>query len=77
MESEKFNYLLFRKLSKNCGKTFEEVHDDCMQDKWLNSQEALEYGLIDEIIGLNKSEGINELMEGFDSYYDKYVLGRK
>ena len=46
-------------------------------DKWLNSQEALEYGLIDDIIGLNKSEGINELMEGFDSYYDKYVLGRK
>ena len=77
MESEKYNYLLFRKLALNCGKTFEEVHDDCMQDKWLNSQEALEYGLIDEIIGTDKSLGIDKLMDGFDSYYDKYVLGRK
>ena len=77
MESEKYNYLLFRILAKNCGKTFEEVHDDCMQDKWLNSQESLDYGLIDEIIGLDKSPSIESLMDGFDGYYDKYVLGRK
>jgi ATP-dependent Clp protease protease subunit len=77
MESEKYNYLLFRILSQNCGKTFEQVHDDSMRDMWLNSQEALEYGLIDEIIGLDKSPGIDKLMEGFDEYYDKYVLGRK
>lgn len=77
MESEKYNYLLFRILAQNCGKTFDEVHDDCMQDKWLNSQESLEYGLIDEIIGLDKSPSIDSLMDGFDGYYDKYVLGRK
>lgn len=77
MESEKYNFLLFKILSQNCGKTFEEVHDDCMQDLWLNSQEALDYGLIDEIIGLDKSPGITSLMEGFDEYYDKYVLNRK
>jgi ATP-dependent Clp protease protease subunit len=77
MESEKYNYLLFRILAQNCGKTFEEVHDDCMQDKWLNSQESLDYGLIDEIIGLDKSPNIESLMDGFDGYYDKYVLGRK
>lgn len=77
MESEKYNYLLFRILAQNCGKTYEEVHDDCMQDKWLNSQESLDYGLIDEIIGLDKSPSIDKLMEGFDGYYDKYVLGRK
>ena len=76
MESEKYNYLLFRILAQNCGKTFEQVHDDCMQDKWLNSQESLDYGLIDEIIGLDKSPSIDSLMEGFDGYYDKYVLGR-
>jgi len=74
MESEKYNYLLFRKLALNCGKSFEEVHDDCMQDKWLNSQESLDYGLVDEIIGLDKSPSITELMEGFDAYYNKYVL---
>jgi ATP-dependent protease ClpP protease subunit len=77
MESEKYNYLLFRILSQNCGKTFEQVHDDSMRDMWFNSQEALDYGLIDEIIGLDKSPSIDKLMEGFDGYYDKYVLGRK
>jgi ATP-dependent Clp protease protease subunit len=77
MESEKYNYLLFKILAQNCGKTFEQVHDDCMQDLWLNSQEALDYGLIDEIIGLDKSPSITSLMEGFDDYYDKYVLNRK
>ena len=76
MESEKYNYLLFQILSKNCGKSFEQVHDDSMRDLWFNSQEALEYGLIDEIIGLDKSPGIDQLMEGFDTYYDKYVLKR-
>lgn len=76
MESEKYNYLLFQILSKNCGKSFEKVHDDSMRDLWFNSQEALEYGLIDEIIGLDKSPGIDQLMEGFDTYYDKYVLKR-
>jgi ATP-dependent protease ClpP protease subunit len=69
--------MLFKILSQNCGKTFEQVHDDCMQDLWLNSQEALDYGLIDEIIGLDKSPSITTLMEGFDDYYDKYVLNRK
>ena len=77
MESEKYNFMLFKILSQNCGKTFEQVHDDCMQDLWLNSQEALDYGLIDEIIGLDKSPSVTSLMDGFDDYYDKYVLNRK
>jgi len=77
MESEKYNYLLFRILAQNCGKTYEEVHDDCMQDLWLNSKEALDYGLIDEIIGVDKSPSIDSLMEGFDDYYDKYVFNKK
>jgi ATP-dependent Clp protease protease subunit len=76
MESEKYNYLLFRILSQNCGKTFDQVHDDSMRDLWFNSKEALDYGLIDEIIGLDKSPSIDNLMEGFDGYYDKYVLKR-
>lgn len=76
MESEKYNYLLFQILSKNCGKSFEQVHDDSMRDRWFNSKEALDYGLIDEIIGLEKSPGIDNLMEGFDKYYDKYVMKR-
>jgi ATP-dependent Clp protease protease subunit len=76
MESEKYNYLLFRILAENCGKSFEEVHDICIQDKWLNSQEALDFGIIDEIIGTQKNKSIEKYMEGFHDYYDKYVLGK-
>lgn len=77
MESEKYNFLLFKKLALNCGKTFEQVHDDSMEDLWLNSKEALDYGIIDEIVGLDKSPGIDTLMEGFHEYYEKYVFKRK
>ena len=77
MESEKYNFLLFKILSKNCGKTFEQVHDDSMRDRWFNSSEALEYGLIDEIIGLEKAPSIDSLMEGFDDYYEKYVFKKQ
>lgn len=76
LESEKYNYILFRILAKNCGKTFDEMLDSSRRDKWFNSQEALNFGLIDEVIGLEKSDGIENLLEGFDSYYKKEVLGK-
>jgi len=74
LESEKYNYLLFKILAENTGKSFEEIHDLSNRDKWFNSDEALEYGLIDEIIGLDKHNSITEMMVGFDDYYDKYVM---
>lgn len=74
MESEKYNYILFKILAENCDKTFEEVHDLSSRDKWFNSEEAKDFGLIDEIIGLDNSKSINQYMEGFDSYYTKEVL---
>lgn len=76
MEVEKTNFVLFKYLAKNTGKSFEEIHDFCQRDKWLNSDEALEYGIIDNIIGLkdDKSNSITEMMKGFDDYYNKYVL---
>jgi ATP-dependent Clp protease protease subunit len=74
MESEKYNFILFKILAENCGKTFEEVHDLARRDKWFNSDEAKEFGLIDEIIGLDKRSNISKIMEGFDSYYEREVL---
>ena len=76
MEVEKTNFLLFKVLAKNTGKSFEEIHDFCQRDMWLNSDEALEYGIIDTIIGLNddNSNSITTMMDGFDDYYMKYVL---
>ena len=74
IEAEKYNYILFKLLAKNCGKTFEEMLESSRRDKWFNSQEALEFGLIDEIIGVDKNNTIDKQLEGFDAYYKKEVL---
>jgi ATP-dependent Clp protease, proteolytic subunit ClpP len=37
-------------IAKNTGKDIEQVKADMERDKWLTAQEALEYGLIDEIM---------------------------
>lgn len=71
VEAEKHNYILFKMLAKNCGKTFDEVLEFSRRDKWYNSDEALQFGLIDEIIGLNKNDSITKMLEGFEDYYQK------
>jgi ATP-dependent Clp protease protease subunit len=76
MEAEKYNYMLFKMISEKCGRDFEEVLEGARRDRWLNSDEALEFGIIDEVIGLNKNKSITELMSGFEQYYDKEILKR-
>lgn len=49
-EWEKINNILFELLGGYCGKTAEQVKQDATRDFWLSSQEALEYGIIDEIV---------------------------
>jgi ATP-dependent Clp protease protease subunit len=74
MESEKYNYILFKMLAENSGKSFDEVLESARRDKWLNSQEALDFGFIDEIILTDKTSSITTLMDGFDDYYTKEIL---
>ncbi len=74
MESEKYNYILFKMLAENSGKSFQEVLDSARRDKWLNSQEALDFGFIDEIILTDKTSTITTLMDGFEEYYNKEIL---
>jgi len=74
MESEKYNYILFKMLAENSGKSFDDVLESARRDKWLNSQEALDFGFIDEIIITDKSTPITGLLDGFDEYYNKEVL---
>jgi ATP-dependent Clp protease protease subunit len=76
MEAEKYNYILFKILAENCNKTFDEVHDMAQRDKWFNSDEALKFNLIDEIIGVDKNKTITTMLDGFDTYYNKYVLDK-
>ena len=41
---------LNRYLAEFTDQEYEKVYDDCERDKWLTSEEALEYGLIDGIM---------------------------
>ncbi len=73
LEAEKYNYILFKMIAENCGKTFDEALESSRRDKWFNSDEALEFGLIDEIIGIDKHKTISQYLDGFDEYYKKEV----
>jgi ATP-dependent Clp protease protease subunit len=55
VEWEKTNKVLFELLGSYCGKTPEEVIKDATRDFWLSANEALEYGIIDEVITKKKS----------------------
>ena len=39
-----------KRMCEYCGKTAKQVMEDAQRDLWLSSEEALSYGIIDEII---------------------------
>lgn len=49
-ETKKQQDELYNILAKNTGKSFEQIFTDADRDCWFTAQEALDYGLIDEII---------------------------
>ena len=53
-EWKKLNDILFGLLGEFCGKDPEQVKQDASRDLWLSAQDALEYGIIDEIVKSKK-----------------------
>ena len=53
-EWQKVNEELFVLLGSYCDKTAEQVKQDASRDFWLNAQEAVDYGIIDNIIKSQK-----------------------
>lgn len=49
-EWKRLNDTLFELLGSYCGKKPEQVKNDASRDLWLSSEEALNYGIIDEIV---------------------------
>lgn len=72
-ESEKYNYILFKLLSQYSGKDFDYVLEMANRDKWFNSDEAVEFGIIDEVID-NNQPSVSSYLDGFDDYYTKIML---
>jgi len=50
VEWNKTNDLLFDLLGDYCGKTAEQVKQDAQRDFWLTANEAVAYGIIDEVV---------------------------
>ncbi|MEQ9437920.1 MAG: ATP-dependent Clp protease proteolytic subunit [Cyclobacteriaceae bacterium] len=62
-EQERLQTQLFHIMGKHTGHSWQEIEEFFRRDKFLNSAEAQEYGLIDEVLGdtshliqLNKNE---------------------
>lgn len=53
-EWSKINNTLFGLLGEYCSKDAEQVKLDATRDLWLDSQEAVDYGIIDEIVKTKK-----------------------
>jgi ATP-dependent Clp protease protease subunit len=50
IEWEKLNTILFELLGEYTNKPADQVMKDATRDLWLSSQDALDYGIIDEIV---------------------------
>ena len=53
-EWKKTNEILFELLGSYCNKSAEQVKEDAQRDLWLDAEQALEYGIIDEIVKTKK-----------------------
>ena len=54
IEWEKTNKILFELLGSYCGKKAEQVMKDATRDLWLSADEALKYGINDEVVKTKK-----------------------
>ena len=44
-------------LAENTGRTVEEITEDTERNNWMFPEEAVEYGIIDHIIGMDETDG--------------------
>ncbi len=47
---------LYEILSYHTGKPYKTIEKDCDRDNWMKSDEALNYGLVDEVIKIHKDK---------------------
>jgi ATP-dependent Clp protease protease subunit len=49
-ESLRIKHLLEEIMAKNTGQKLERIHEDMERDRWMTSDEALKYGIVDKVI---------------------------
>ena len=71
LQNDKFDLVLAQMYANKCNKQIDEILDTLKAGRWLTTQEALEYGFVDEIIEDAKEDKVN-----LASFTDKLnVLG--
>lgn len=50
IQTQKVKEIGARILAENCGKTKEQIMKDFDRDYWMDAKEAIEYGIVDEIV---------------------------
>ena len=53
-EIQKLKKELYEIIAKHSGKTYKQVWKDGDRDYWMTSEEALKYGMIDEVLVSSK-----------------------
>lgn len=51
-ESLRVKKLLESVMAKNTGQKVEQIHQDMERDRWMDAAEAVQYGIVDEIISV-------------------------
>ena len=55
-ELQRMQHLLHELLSKHTGQPVEKIADDFDRDRWMSAEQAMEYGLIDEVLDATEQE---------------------
>jgi len=55
-ELQRMQHLLHELLSKHTGQPVEKIADDFDRDRWMSAEQAVEYGLIDEVLDVTEQE---------------------
>jgi ATP-dependent Clp protease protease subunit len=50
-ETERINKVLMELLAKNCGKTYDEIMEATVRDYWMDENDAVKFGIVDNILG--------------------------
>jgi ATP-dependent Clp protease protease subunit len=51
----RFRETLTQILADNCGQTFDRLAKDIDRDYWMSAAEGVEYGIIDEVLGKDRT----------------------
>lgn len=56
-ELQRMQNLLHKLLAKHTGQTVKKVADDFDRDRWMSAEDAVKYGLVDEVLAIPEEKG--------------------